>query len=84
MTATIDKLGRLVVPKLLREELNLRPGTVLDIESDAGGLRMRIPAQGSALVRKGGFVLHHGSGSAEVNIVDFIRKEREARAVRRS
>jgi len=32
MTITIDKLGRIVVPKPLRDELNLRPGTVLEVE----------------------------------------------------
>ena len=80
MTITIDKLGRIVVPKLLRDELNLRPGTVLDVEFDAGGLRLRVPTQGSALVRKDGFVLHHGSGPVDLNIVEFLRKERETRS----
>ncbi len=79
MTATIDKLGRLVVPKSLRDAWNLSPGTVLEIESDSEGLHFRLPEQGSALVRKEGFLVHHGREAVDLNIVDFLRKERDGR-----
>lgn len=39
MRATIDRAGRLVIPKLLREEAGLRPGEV-EVTVYGGGLRI--------------------------------------------
>ena len=39
MRATIDKAGRLVIPKQLRDELGLRPGEV-EVSAYGAGLRV--------------------------------------------
>ncbi|WP_156166322.1 AbrB/MazE/SpoVT family DNA-binding domain-containing protein [Mycobacterium haemophilum] len=39
MRATIDKAGRLVIPKPLRDHLGLQPGEV-EVTADGAGLRM--------------------------------------------
>ena len=39
MRSTIDKAGRLVIPKALRDELGLRPG---DVELTADGAALRV------------------------------------------
>lgn len=39
MQATIDKAGRLVIPKQLRDQLGLRPGTV-EVVADGAALRV--------------------------------------------
>jgi AbrB family looped-hinge helix DNA binding protein len=55
--AAIDGLGRLVVPKPLRDALGLTPGTVVDLSRYGNGLQLvpagrtaRIAAEGDGLV----------------------------------
>jgi len=43
MTTTIDKAGRIVVPKALRDELRLRPGQELEISAVDGHLEIETP-----------------------------------------
>lgn len=43
MRTTIDKAGRLVVPKALRDELGLRPGQELEISAVDGHLEIEAP-----------------------------------------
>jgi AbrB family looped-hinge helix DNA binding protein len=54
--ATIDGLGRLLVPKPLRDALGLTPGTVVDLSCYGNGLQLvpagrtaRIVAEGDGL-----------------------------------
>ncbi len=44
MRATIDRAGRIVVPKRLREELGLSSGMELELEGVDGRLEIRIPS----------------------------------------
>lgn len=52
MRTTIDKAGRVVVPKPLREQVGLRPGAV-DVFVDGAGLRIE-PLATDELVEIGG------------------------------
>ncbi len=81
MTTTIDRAGRVVIPKRLRDALNLGPGAEIDIEPDAGGLRLRVAGQTPRLVAKRGFLVHQGAGKADLDVADFINRQREARAI---
>ncbi len=45
MKTTIDAAGRIVVPKALRDELGLRPGTELELEAIDGRLEMTVPSR---------------------------------------
>jgi AbrB family looped-hinge helix DNA binding protein len=48
MRSTIDKAGRLVIPKSLRDQLGLRPG---DVELTADGAALRVvPVHDDTLV----------------------------------
>jgi len=40
MQATIDRAGRVVIPKLIRDALGLWPDTELEITIDGGGVRL--------------------------------------------
>lgn len=50
-TVTIDKAGRVVIPKPLRDELRLSPGDSLVLESDAGSMVLR-PVRSASALRK--------------------------------
>lgn len=50
MEARIDSLGRLVVPKQLRDELGLEAGTVVDISRYGDGLRLVVGGRTARLV----------------------------------
>ncbi len=79
MIVTIDRAGRVVVPKTLRDRFNLRAGTELEIKAVGDGLKLRRIGDEASLVRKHGILVHHGSARAAIDIGEFIRAEREAR-----
>lgn len=56
MHATIDKAGRLVIPKLLRDQLGLRPGPV-ELSAEGSGLRIEPPAKDELKERAGRLVI---------------------------
>jgi AbrB family looped-hinge helix DNA binding protein len=60
MRATIDKAGRLVIPKALRDHLGLRSGTV-EVTADGAGLRVE-PLAGESLDERDGRFLIPASG----------------------
>jgi len=62
MKATIDKAGRLVIPKPLRDRVGLRPG-VVEVVVDGAGLRVE-PMAGESLVQRGGLLVIPASGAS--------------------
>ena len=90
-TLTIDRAGRLVLPKRVREELQLAAGDSLELESSEDQIILR-PVRGTASLRKkqGVWVMRTGKPlSAEVvnQTVRKIRNERgriDANSLRKS
>ena len=81
MVTTIDQAGRVVIPKRLREALNLGPGVEIDIEPAPDGLFLRAAGEGSRLTEKKGFLVHQGAGTElALDVADFINRQREGRA----
>jgi AbrB family looped-hinge helix DNA binding protein len=79
---TIDKAGRVVIPKPLREQLHLEPGDALEMETAGEQITLR-PVRGSAPLNKehGVWVFHAGQplpASATDEILQEIREERDA------
>ncbi len=77
----IDKAGRVVIPKPLREELHLEPGDTLEMESAGEQITLR-PVRGSGpLVKEHGvWVFHSGQplpASATDAMLQQIREERD-------
>jgi AbrB family looped-hinge helix DNA binding protein len=72
--ATIDKAGRLVIPKPLRDRVGLRPGEV-EVTVDGAGLRVE-PLAGDALEERGGRLVIPSAG-AEIDD-ELVRTLRDA------
>jgi AbrB family looped-hinge helix DNA binding protein len=77
---TIDKAGRVIIPKPLREELHLEPGDSLDMESAGEQITLR-PVRGTGPLSKerGVWVYHSGQPlpSATDEMLEQIRRERD-------
>ncbi|MBL8236727.1 MAG: AbrB/MazE/SpoVT family DNA-binding domain-containing protein [Bryobacterales bacterium] len=77
----IDKAGRVVIPKPLREELHLEPGDTLEVESTGEQITLR-PVRGSGPLTKehGVWVFYTGqplSAFATDEMLAQIREERD-------
>jgi len=77
----IDKAGRVVIPKPLREALHLEAGDALDLESAGEQITLR-PVRGTGPLTKehGVWVFHAGQplpASATDDMLQLIRKERD-------
>ena len=53
MKTTIDRAGRIVVPKPLREALGLQPGQVLEIRAGDGRIEIEVARTPMRLERRG-------------------------------
>jgi len=77
----MDKAGRVVLPKLLREELHLEPGDALELESGGEQITLR-PVRGTGPLAKehGVWVFRTGKplpASATDELLQRIREERD-------
>ncbi len=73
MEATLDQLGRIELPRELRDDLGLSAGTVLTIEERSGGILLKPVASRAGLVRKEGVLVF--AGEAEGDVVLAARGE---------
>lgn len=74
MRATIDKAGRLVIPKVLRDRLGLRPGEV-EVVADGTGLRVEALVEES-VQQVGGRLVIPAAGESLTD--DDVRALRDA------
>ena len=74
MRATIDKAGRLVIPKALRDRLGLQPGEV-ELTADGAALRVEAVA-GAGLTERAGRLVIPSSGATVSD--DDVRAMRDA------
>ena len=76
----IDKSGRIVVPKDLRQRLGFKPGTELEaLDQQGGGVLLRAVEQRPAMVKIDGLWVHRGVAQPGANwdrVIDEVREER--------
>ena len=86
MDLVIDKLGRVVIPKALRQRLGLHAGMHLEISESDGALVLK-PAEEtvSKLVMRNGLTVHTGSkpvGDMDIGrLLQRLRDERDIRNI---
>jgi AbrB family looped-hinge helix DNA binding protein len=73
----IDSLGRVVIPKPIRDHLGLKTGSKLCIEEVRKGIVLKIMDQTSYVTKKDGIAVY--TSPALSDIEDAIKQEREKR-----
>ena len=81
-TIQIDKAGRIVLPKPLREQFHLLPGDKLRLSVESNSFRLEPAHPGGELIRKGSVLVFTGDfaepiTTAKVN--EIIEQQREDR-----
>jgi AbrB family looped-hinge helix DNA binding protein len=79
MTLKIDKAGRLILPKPVRDRLGLRPGSDLELEETADGIVLKPSERQPSLIKKQGLWVHTGKVPPGYDIVKAIEEAREDR-----
>lgn len=77
MQLKIDRAGRIVVPKAIRERLGLEAGTDLEIIEGAGGILVRSAKREPLLVREGKLLVHTGKLPGSYDPARMVDDERE-------
>ena len=80
-TVTLDKAGRVVIPKTLRDELHLEAGDTLELESEGERMTLRPVRSGSSLRKEHGVWVSRGgrkiSAEATNQVLQDVRNERD-------
>ena len=80
MRTTIDKAGRLVIPRAIRDRIGLTAGGEVDVELDGASVRIE-PVVGTDLREEGGlfFIPASGSPISAATVRDLIDADRHGR-----
>lgn len=77
METTLDRFGRVVLPKKVRDEIGLQAGDALSVDAANGEVRLR-PARGEPhLSRRGGVLVFTGQAAGDLE--QAVRRERLTR-----
>ena len=75
METKLDKFGRVVIPKQIREDLGLEAEAVLSVEERERQIILKVVDARPQLKQVGGVLVYTGKPTA--NIEDAIRKHRD-------
>ena len=79
-TVTIDKAGRVVIPKEVRDELRLEAGDTLTLESEGERVTLQPVRGGTPLQKERGVWVFHGGKPLSLDEANqIVREAREPR-----
>jgi AbrB family looped-hinge helix DNA binding protein len=79
MTIRMDKSGRIVLPKMIRERFGLTPDLELEVIEQPDGVLLRRCEDQPSMIKVDGLWIHQGtphSGAGWDRIIDDVRDER--------
>jgi len=76
-TLTIDAAGRLVIPKEVRRQLKLDPGSKVRLEVGEDHVTLRPVQEAPVMVKRHGWWVH--LGKLDSDVTDFVQRDREER-----
>jgi len=79
MEVKIDKAGRIVVPKPLRERLGFKPDTEIEALEQPEGVLLKRIEQRPSMVKVDGLWVHQGSAEPGANWQRILEDIREGR-----
>ncbi len=80
MELKIDKFGRVVIPKKLREHLGVGVSLSVEVKETPEGILLKPVRRQSGLVMKDGVLIHRGGGdNGHINWDTLVEEEREER-----
>ncbi|MBI5212851.1 MAG: AbrB/MazE/SpoVT family DNA-binding domain-containing protein [Nitrospirae bacterium] len=77
MKTTIDRFGRIVVPKEMRKRFGLAPGAQVEIEEQEQEIIIRQVSEKPSLLFENGLLVFDGEAAGD--ITSWVRKVREER-----
>jgi AbrB family looped-hinge helix DNA binding protein len=80
MRTTVDRFGRVVVPKSMRERLGLGAGSAIEIEEAEGRISLRPAEDSSPLTMKEGILVFEGVATGDLETA--VGADRAGRAHR--
>lgn len=82
MHLTLDKFGRIVIPKAVRRRLGLQPGTRLRLEVGDGEIVLEPLGEEASLIEKDGLLVSTATLDADREYFDVVERIRELRRSR--
>ncbi len=77
METNLDRFGRVVIPKRVRQDMGLHPGIILRVQEEGSRIVLEPVNDEPRVVRKEGVLVF--SGRAVGDLVQAVRTHREAR-----
>lgn len=79
---SVDRFGRILIPKPLRERWGLTEGAKVVFEEDYEGLKIHPPYEACGLMPSKGFLVADVSADEEIEVKEAIVRGREERLER--
>ena len=79
MTLKVDKVGRVLLPKQVRDRLGLHEGGDLEMTETPEGVLLKPHEVRPSMIKKGSFWVHTGKLPPGYDVVNAIKEDREER-----